>query len=77
MEKTRTETITNRSKHEKTAHIDAIKEDLEPHDVFYVHSDNVGLPYQQTRFMTGNDIRDIGDRRVQDVYTNGYYVPRK
>ena len=59
MENTNAETITNRLENEKTVHIGVIKEDLEPCDVFMFMGDDVGPPYQQTRFMTGREIRDI------------------
>ena len=52
--------------------IGKIKEDLEQWDNFM--GDGVGLPYEQMRFMTGNELRDIGDRRVLDTYmtSRGY-----
>lgn len=77
MENTRTETIANRLENEKTANIGAIKEDLELCDVFMFMGDDVGISYHQTRFMTGKDIRDMGDNRVHNVYMNSYYVPSK
>ena len=49
--------------------------------------DTFGLPHHQILFMTGKELRDIGDRRVLDAYmkSEGYlrtltdqnYVPRK
>jgi len=45
--------------------------------------DGLGLPYQQEPFMTGKELRDIGERRVLDAYitsrtlTDQIYVPRK
>ena len=53
MENTRTETSTDYVENAKTAHIDVIKEDLEPCDVSDFMGDEIGIPYQQTRFMTG------------------------
>ena len=57
MENTRSETTTNCLKNEKMTHIGTIKEDLEPWDNFM--GDNFGLPFQQIRFMTGKEIRDM------------------
>ena len=75
----RTETSANRVENEKTAHIGVIKEDLEPSDVFDFMEDEIGAPHQQTRFITGKEIRNIEDRKCHDVYMDAYQdcVPRK
>ena len=58
MEKTRTETITNRLKNKKMTHNGTIKEDLELWDDFI--GDGFGLPYEQICFMMGEELRDMG-----------------
>ena len=64
--KARTETITNRLKNEKMTHNGTIKEDLESwHDFM---GDGFGLPYKQLCLMTGEELRDIGDRSVLAAY---------
>ena len=73
-------TITNWLKNKKTAHIAVIKRKILSHvTFFYFVEDEIGTQYQQTRFMTGKEIRNIEDRSVHDVYLDTYqdYVPRK
>ena len=66
METTRTETITIWLKNEKMTHDGTINESLKPWSDFT--GDGFGLPYKQMRFMSGEELRDIGDRRVLDTY---------
>ena len=45
-----------------------VKEDLELCVVFDFTGDEIGTPYQQTRFMTGMGTRNIENPKVHNVY---------